>query len=238
MGFAPPSPLWVVTSTPFRGCTRRRLLALLLLQYAAAVLMGYLLGSIPFGYIMGRLNGVDVTQYGSGRTGGTNVLRTAGKKAAAVSIGCDLVKGALAVLLARWLVGTELAVALAGFAAVMGHNHSIYLGFRGGAGTGTSMGAYFFMAPWPTLIVGLSSAFIGFVLLRYASVTSLLIVFLMSPALLVGVLFFHQPVEHLAFAVAVGIVVLLSHRPNIKRLLQGTERRVGEPAKKIGEERV
>jgi glycerol-3-phosphate acyltransferase PlsY len=94
------------------------------------------------------------------------------------------------------------------------------------------------MAPWPTLIVGLSSAFIGFVLLRYASVTSLLIVFLMSPALLIGVLFFHQPLEHLAFAVAVGLVVLSSHRPNIKRLLKGTERRIGEPAKKMGEEKI
>jgi len=211
---------------------------LAVLQYAAVILIGYLLGSIPFGYIVGRLQGVDVTQYGSGRTGGTNVLRTVGRKGAVVSIGLDLAKGAAAVLLSRWLLGTELAVALAGFAAVMGHNHSVFIGFRGGAGTGTSMGAYFFMAPWPSLVVGLSSAFIGFAVVRYASVTSLLIVFLMSPALLIGVLFFHQPVEHLAFAVAVGILVLWSHRPNIKRLLQGTERRVGEPAKRIGEERV
>jgi len=209
---------------------------MIVFQYAAVALLGYLLGSIPFGYIVCRARGVDVTQYGSGRTGGTNVLRTAGKKAAAVSIGLDLLKGAVAVVLARWLLGTELAVALAGFAAVLGHNYSVFIGFRGGAGTGTSMGAYFFMAPWPTLIVGVSSAFIGFVLLRYASVTSLLIVFLMSPALLLGVLYFHQPVEHLAFALAVGALVLWSHRPNIKRLLQGTERRIGEPAKKIGEE--
>ena len=210
---------------------------MIVFQYAVVILLGYLLGSIPFGYIIGRARGVDITQYGSGRTGGTNVLRTAGKKAAALSIGLDVLKGAVAVLLGRWLLGTELAVALAGFAAVVGHNYSIFIGFRGGAGTGTSMGAYFFMAPWPSLIVGLSSVFIGFGLLRYASVTSLLIVFLMSPALLIGVLYFHQPVEHLAFALAVGSLVLWSHRPNIKRLLQGTERRIGEPAKRIGEEK-
>ena len=210
---------------------------MIVLQYAAVALLGYLLGSIPFGYIVCRARGVDVTQYGSGRTGGTNVLRTAGKKAAVVSIGLDVAKGAVAVVLGRWLLGTELAVALAGFAAVLGHNYSLFIRFRGGAGTGTSMGAYFFLAPWPSLVVGLSSVFIGFALLRYASVTSLLIVFLMSPALLIGVLFFHQPVEHLAFAVAVGLVVLWSHRPNVKRLLQGTERRIGEPAKKIGEEK-
>ena len=210
---------------------------MLVIQYAVVTLLGYLLGSIPFGYIVGRVRGVDVTQYGSGRTGGTNVMRTVGKKAAAISIGLDVAKGALAVVLARWLLGTELGAALGGFAAVVGHDHSVFLRFRGGAGTGTSMGAYFFMAPWPTLIVGVSSAFIGFVLLRYASVTSLLIVFLMSPALLIGVLFFNQPVEHLAFALATGTLVLWSHRPNIKRLLQGTERRVGEPAQKVGEER-
>jgi len=211
---------------------------LTVLQYAAVILIGYLLGAIPFGYIAGRMRGVDVREYGSGRTGGTNVLRTAGKKAAAVSIGLDVLKGAVAVLLGRWLVGTELAVALAGFAAVLGHNYSLFIRFRGGAGTGTSMGAYFFMAPWPSLVVGLSSVFIGFALLRYASVTSLLIVFLMSPALLIGVLFFDQPVEHLAFALAVGSLVLWSHRPNIKRLLKGTERRIGEPAKRIGEEKI
>ena len=210
---------------------------MLVIQYVAVILVGYLLGSIPFGYLVGRARGVDVLEYGSGRTGGTNVLRTAGKKAAALSIGLDVAKGAVAALLGRWLLGTELAVALAGFAAVAGHNWSIFIGFRGGAGTGTSMGAYFFMAPWPSLIVGLSSVFIGFGLLRYASVTSLLIVFLMSPALLIGVLYFHQPVEHLAFALAVGSLVLWSHRPNIKRLLQGTERRIGEPAKRIGEEK-
>lgn len=210
---------------------------MIVIQYAAVALLGYLLGSIPFGYIIGRARGVDVLEYGSGRTGGTNVLRTAGKKAAAVSIGLDVLKGAVAVVLGRWLLGTELAAALAGFAAVAGHNWSIFIGFRGGAGTGTSMGAYFFMAPWPSLVVGLSSVFIGFALLRYASVTSLLIVFLMSPALLIGVLYFHQPVEHLAFALAVGSLVLWSHRPNIKRLLQGTERRIGEPAKRIGEEK-
>ena len=210
---------------------------MLVIQNAAVILLGYLLGSIPFGYLVGRARGVDVLEYGSGRTGGTNVLRMAGKKAAAATIFLDLLKGAVAVLLGKWLAGTELAVALAGFAAVLGHNYSLFIRFRGGAGTGTSMGAYFFMAPWPSLVVGLSSVFIGFGLLRYASVTSLLIVFLMSPALLLGVLYFHQPVEHLAFAVAVGLVVLWCHRPNVKRLLQGTERRIGEPAKKIGEEK-
>jgi glycerol-3-phosphate acyltransferase PlsY len=210
---------------------------LLLLQYAAVIVIGYLLGSIPFGYLAGRAHGVDIREYGSGRTGGTNVLRTAGRKAFALTVVGDLAKGALAVLLGRALLGTELAAVLGGIGAVVGHNWSVFIGFRGGAGTGTSMGGYFFLNPLITVVVGVFSAIVGFGMLRYASVTSLLICFLMSPALLITVLFFDQPVEHLLYALAVGAIVLLSHRPNIKRLLKGTERRIGQPARKMVEEK-
>lgn len=210
-------------------------MTVLVIQYALVILLGYLLGSIPFGYIVGRIRGIDVREYGSGRTGGTNVLRSAGKLPAAVTIIGDLAKGAIAVLLGRALLGTELAAALAGVGAVLGHNWSVFLGFRGGAGTATSMGGYFVLAPMATVVVGIFSAIAGFVVLRYASVTSILICLLMTPALLIAALFFDQPLEHLAYALTVGTIVLLSHRPNIRRLLQGTERRIGEPAKKIVE---
>lgn len=209
---------------------------MLVIQYAVVILLGYLLGSIPFGYIVGRLKGIDVREYGSGRTGGTNVLRSAGRLAFAVTAAGDLVKGLAAVLLARAFLGTELAASLAGIAAVVGHNWSVFIRFRGGAGTGTSMGGYFALAPIVTVVIGISSTIIGFGLLRYASVTSILICLLMSPAMLIGVLLFDQPVEHLAYALAVGGIILFSHRPNIGRLLQGTERRLGEPARKIKEE--
>ena len=210
---------------------------MIVLQYAAVVLVGYLLGSIPSGYIAGRVRGVDVREYGSGRTGGTNVLRTVGKKAFAFTVVCDMLKGAVAVLLARALLGTEAAAVLGGIAAVVGHNWSVFIGFRGGAGTGTSVGGYFFLNPVLAIVVGVFSALVGFRILRYASVTSILICLLMAPALLIGVLFFNQPVEHLVYALAVGGIVLLSHRPNIKRLLQGTERRMGQPARKMVEEK-
>ncbi len=208
----------------------------LLLQYAVVVTVGYLLGSIPTGYIVGRLKGFDVTEYGSGRIGGTNVLRTVGRGPFVLTAAGDVAKGAVAVLLGRYFLGTELAAALAGIAAVVGHNFSLYIRFRGGAGTATYMGGFVVLSLIPTVIVGLSSFFIGFFLLRYASVTSILISCLMAPALLIAVLFFNEPVEHLAYAVAVGILVLLSHRPNIGRLLKGRERRIGEPAKRIGQE--
>ena len=210
---------------------------MLLMQYAVVIIVGYLLGAIPFGYIVGRLKGIDIRECGSGRTGGTNVLRSAGRLPAAVSITGDLAKGLVAVLLARALLGTELGASLAGIAAVVGHNWSVFIRFRGGAGTGTSVGGYFALAPILTVVVGVSSAIIGFGLLRYASVTSILICLLMSPAMLIGVLFFDQPVEHLAYALAVGSIVLFSHRPNIRRLWQGRERRLGEAAKRMREER-
>lgn len=211
-------------------------MTVLVIQYALVILAGYLLGSIPFGYIVGRMKGVDVREYGSGRTGGTNVLRSAGKLPAAVTICGDLAKGVVAVLLGRAVLGTELAAALAGVGAVVGHNWPVFVGFRGGAGTATSMGGYFVLAPIPTVIVGVFSAIVGFGVLRYASVTSILICLLMTPALLIGALFFDQPLEYLAYSLTVGTIVLLSHRPNIRRLLKGTERRIGEPAKKIVEE--
>jgi glycerol-3-phosphate acyltransferase PlsY len=210
---------------------------LIVLQYAAVILVGYLLGSIPVGYIAGRMCGVDVREYGSGRTGGTNVLRSAGRKAFVFTVVFDLLKGAIAVLLGRALLGTEAAAVLGGIAAVVGHNWSVFIGFRGGAGTGTSMGGYFFLNPVVTVVVGVFSALVGFGILRYASVTSILLCLLMAPALLVGVLFFNQPVEHLVYALVVGGIILLSHRPNIKRLLQGTERRIGQPAQKMVEEK-
>jgi len=97
------------------------------------------------------------------------------------------------------------------------------------------MGGFVMLSLIPTVIVGLSSFFIGFGL-RYASVTSILISCLMAPALLIAVLLFSEPVEHLAYALVVGGLVLFSHRPNIRRLMRGTERRIGEPATKIGEE--
>jgi glycerol-3-phosphate acyltransferase PlsY len=219
----------------FEVVVKGRSLIVLLLQYAAVILVGYLLGSIPTGYIIGRIKGVNVLEHGSGRIGGTNVLRSVGLWAAALTGAGDVAKGALAVLIGRVFLGTELAAALGGIAAVIGHNWSIYIGFRGGAGTATYMGGFVMLSLIPTVIVGLGSFIIGFAL-RYASVASILISVLMAPALLIGVLFFNQPVEHLAYALVVGAIILFSHRPNIRRLLKGTERRLGEPAKKIGEE--
>ena len=110
-------------------------------QWIVALLVSYLMGSIPVGILVVRwARGIDVRRVGSGRTGGTNVLRAAGWKAAVFTGLGDASKATLAVLVARWLHGPSLLLALAGAAAVVGHNYSLFLGFRGGAGTGASIG--------------------------------------------------------------------------------------------------
>ena len=110
-------------------------------RYILAILAAYLLGSFPTGVLAARLfKGVDPRQHGSGRTGGTNILRTAGKGAALTTVVGDLLKGLLAVMIARQWLGTQSAAVLAGLAAVVGHNRSIFLRFRGGAGSMTNTG--------------------------------------------------------------------------------------------------
>jgi glycerol-3-phosphate acyltransferase PlsY len=187
------------------------------------------LGSIPPGYLICRLvYGVNVREIGSGRTGGTNVLRAAGWPAAIVSGIADLLKALLAVLIAGWLGGSPLLKALAGVAAVVGHNHSIFLGFKGGAGTAATVGGASALWPWnavvlaPTLLaVGLGSRFAS---LGSISVALLLpIIYVLRAALGVG------PWEHIVHGLLTSLLTLWSLRPNIVRLLRGEERAIEAP---------
>ena len=136
------------------------------LKFVAVILSGYLIGAIPFGLIVTRLvGGVDVTKYGSGKVGTTNVLRTSGVGAGAVVFLCDIAKGAAVVVLAKAIVGAQEATLgslgldfqgaqlLAALAAVVGHNWSVYIGFRGGRGVCTFFGALFAMW-WPVGLIG------------------------------------------------------------------------------------
>ena len=116
--------------------------------YFLAALLGYLIGSIPSGYIIARLRGVDITQQGSGRTGGTNVFRALGPKFGLLTGFFDILKGVIAVILARMIFGDEYAAAMAGAFAVMGHNWSIFLRFYGGRGMGTFAGVLLAVFPW------------------------------------------------------------------------------------------
>jgi glycerol-3-phosphate acyltransferase PlsY len=197
---------------------------------ALVLIAAYLLGSIPFGYLIVRAKaGADVRESGSGGTGATNVSRRAGKLAGVITLLLDAVKGALAVLLARWLVtddfGINWWVAAAAIIAVLGHCFPVWLGFRGGKGVATGVGV--FLSLYPLAVACAATIFVlVFALTRYVSLGSILAAATIPLFVwLLGVYF--RPVANLApvltAAIATGALIILMHRANIGRLLRGTE---------------
>jgi glycerol-3-phosphate acyltransferase PlsY len=203
-----------------------------LLKLLLAVAAGYLLGSIPMGFLVGKAWGVDVLAHGSGRTGGTNVWRATGQIWPPVlTVLGDSLKGIAAVLVGRYLLGVpefpELAATLAGAAAVLGHNWSLALGLRGGAGGMTAGAALVALCPVAGAItVPLSLAALYFS--HYASVGTLsvglsgLIALVIVTAIAPSI---HPPV-HILFGILSTLLVAYALRPNLKRLANGTERRI------------
>ena len=180
---------------------------------ALAIALGYLIGSVPFAFLIARRSGgVDVRLAGSGNAGATNVLRLAGKRAGAVTALLDVAKGAGAVG-AAWLVGgTQAAASAAGVAAIAGHVYPVWLRFRGGKGVATSFGVFVVLTPLAALaVLVLFAAAVR--VTRYVSVGSML-----APA----------SVTRAAFIS--GCFVLVTHHGNLARLLAGSERRLGESA--------
>jgi acyl phosphate:glycerol-3-phosphate acyltransferase len=213
----------------------------IVLRLCGAALAGYLLGSIPFGVLAGRFFGNrDPREFGSGKTGATNVLRTLGRGPAALVVLGDVGKGALAVLLARFVFFgghpdanlQAAAEAIAGFCAVLGHNYSLLIGFKGGRGVLTGAGAMVVMAPFTTLI-GFFCAFIPIAITRYVSLGSILGATGSIVTEFVLLLTRHDSLPHFLFILVSGLIVIVSHRDNIDRLLKGTERKLGQPAHPI-----
>ncbi len=216
-------------------------------QLAAVVLVGYLLGSIPFGVIVGRRSSrVDVRDFGSGKTGATNVLRVAGKKAAAAAMFLDLVKGALAVLFAVLLFPGETqlftaggwslvngARALAALSAMAGHKWPVFLRFRGGRGVATYFGGLLLLSP-PAALFGGEIVFLGAILTRYVSLGSISGVVAALAILFPLTLFYGSPIEYLLYALIGAIFIIVMHRDNIARLWNGKERKIGEKEKVSG----
>jgi glycerol-3-phosphate acyltransferase PlsY len=202
---------------------------MIIARYVVAIVVGYLLGSIPMGYVVGRLYGVDVRQHGSGKTGGTNLARLVGwPKTIPVVIG-DPAKAALAILLARLLTQSEMGAALAALAALAGHNWPIYISFRGGRGVGPTVGALIVFNPVIAAVAGLLGVAIA-VGSRYVSLGSILgSVIAIALSLAAFALKVDGP-EHLIFVLIACSTVILQHKDNIKRLLAGTERKLGERA--------
>lgn len=201
------------------------------LPYLLAVLVAYLLGSIPSGYVVARLRGnVDILKRGSGRTGATNVLRTVGWRAAAPVFAGDFAKGVAAIVAARLLAGGDPAAdLLAGMAALLGHNYSVFIRFKGGRGVTTGLGTLAVIAP-AAMAIGAAVGIATIAVTRYVSLGSILGACCVPFILLALVLLIGQPQPHLVYAVIGSAFVVASHRDNIGRLIRGTERRLGEKA--------
>ncbi len=183
---------------------------------------GYLLGSVPFGVLATRWGGVgDVRAIGSGNIGATNVLRTGRKDLAALTLIGDAGKGALAVLVARALWG-ETAGALAGGAAFLGHLFPVWLGFKGGKGVATALGVML-AAAWPVALMA-ALTWIGVLALSRLSSLSALAAAALSPVYAALV---HAALPVRMLILFAAILVVLRHRANIARLLNGQEPRVG-----------
>ncbi|HEY1260669.1 MAG TPA: glycerol-3-phosphate 1-O-acyltransferase PlsY [Stellaceae bacterium] len=185
----------------------------------AAAVIGYLLGSVPFGLVLTRLAGHgDIRSVGSGNIGATNVLRTGGKGLAALTLAFDLAKGAVAVVIGRrWGADAALAAALC---AVIGHMFPVWLGFRGGKGVATAFGALIVLS-WP---VALAAALVWLAVALAAHYSSLAA---LVAAVAAAILAFPTVDRATAIAIAViALLVILRHHANIRRLIAGSESRI------------
>jgi glycerol-3-phosphate acyltransferase PlsY len=190
----------------------------------AALIAGYLLGTIPFGLLVTRFAGTgDIRQIGSGNIGATNVLRTGRKSLAAATLIGDMLKGSVAVWLSAWLWGRQPALA-AGLGAVLGHVFPVWLRFKGGKGVATYIGVLIAVA-WP-IAAAFGAVWIAVAAVtRYSSLAGL-IASALTPILLWGI---GARQEALLFAV-LTVLVWMTHRANIARLLAGTEAKIGKSA--------
>jgi len=204
-----------------------------ILLAVAAIVVAYLLGSLPMGVLAARLvRGVEIRQVGSGRTGATNAYRAAGPWGLALTSAGDLLKGVIAVWLARFLMmfspsdgWSSWVQTLSGIAAVCGHNWSVFLKFKGGAGTVTTIGVLAAMNPYIAIgvtVVGMLALAVA----RMASIGSITVALLMSVALAVAAALRVTPWAYLAFGISAGVLTILALRPNIKRILTRQERQL------------
>lgn len=209
---------WVLLCAPMNA----------LLISIACGFVGYLVGSIPFGYLIVKaVKGIDIREFGSGRTGGTNVYRAAGTAPFILTAALDLAKGVVAVLLVRQIVTGTLgwAESLAGFGVVLGHNASCFLGFRGGAGGATAVGTSIALSPpsgLAALVLGGGMLFLG----GYASIASIVAGATVAIGNTIGAIQGANYWSYAAYGWGVLGLILFALRPNIERLRAGTEKRV------------
>jgi glycerol-3-phosphate acyltransferase PlsY len=197
--------------------------------FLAGGAIGYLLGSFPSGLVAGRLvRGVDIRRYGSGKTGFTNVLRTAGLRAGAFVLVADVVKGVVPVVIASRVLSDEpYVMTVAGLAAVAGHDWPVYAGFRGGRGVATSFGGLLAMNPLVTAcLVPVGVALVG--VTRVMSVMSVGMAPVGAAVFVALAIAGVHPWAYAVYALVAAALLVILHRENVRRLLAGTEPRLGK----------
>ncbi|MDO4977316.1 MAG: glycerol-3-phosphate 1-O-acyltransferase PlsY [Eubacteriales bacterium] len=199
--------------------------------YALIVVIGYFCGCLQCGYFIGKLNHIDIREYGSGNAGATNVLRVLGKFSSLCTFLGDALKGFIPVLILKFIVcpgmpdvNAQFAQLLIGFAAVLGHDYPFFLKFKGGKGISTS-GAVMMAFDWRIGMCALITFIIIVALTRYVSLGSCLL----SAGFVIEMWLFHPGrIDLLIMAVLFAWFAIYRHRANIKRLLNGTESKIGQ----------
>jgi glycerol-3-phosphate acyltransferase PlsY len=186
------------------------------------IVFAYLMGSVPSGYILGKMSGIDVRSVGSGNIGATNVVRALGKGRGALTLFADVAKGYLPVFVGLRLEFDAAVIALVAIAAFLGHLYPLFLNFQGGKGVATTLGALLALAPAATLVLVVVFA-VAVLVSRIVSLGAITA----AMAAPVALWFFSQSLVFAAMGLFLGAMIILRHRGNIQRLFAGTEPRFG-----------
>lgn len=191
----------------------------------ASLLIGYLIGSISFSYLLAKkLAGIDIRSQGSGNAGATNTLRVLGPVPAVIVLVLDAAKGLVSMGIAHWLTdGNPLVYALAGIFAIIGHNWPVYYGFRGGKGIATTLGVSLGMSP-TAFLISVVITILVIALTRYVSLGSLVYVTIFPLLLYV----FGSEPTYVWISLLITLFAYVRHKSNIVNLIKGTERKLGE----------
>lgn len=199
------------------------------MKIALVITICYLLGSIPFGYIVGKLfKKIDIRELGSGNIGATNVFRILGPSLASLALIGDIGKGILSIYLVRFLnIDNLLVSTIAGLVVICGHDWSLFLGFKGGKGIATTFGVVFALNPTIS-ILALIIWGVVLVTTRYVSLSSIFAVI----SIFIFTILFRQPYEYIIFGAIILVLGIFNHKDNIKRLRSGNEIKIGEKIEK------
>lgn len=192
-----------------------------MLKYALLIVIGYIIGGIPFSYIVSKaIGGIDIREHGSKNSGATNVFRVLGLKAGLLAFAGDFIKGFAIAMIVRHTLGPNEAI-IASMATIFGHCYSVYLNFRGGKGVATSAGMIFGLSP----LIGLCLLVVQFTIIFTTGYMSL-------ASILAGLLFpvfawiFNMPTLFTYCSIVIGLFVVYRHKANLLRLIKGTEGKI------------